>query len=458
MEREVRASIVEFPSPRIVDGSNALKVDVQFFPQQSFPEQNLISFEEHRNRRNPLAEIIDHFDLDWKAEGLPWDWYRLSKIDFSIDRQMGLLKGTDYDSKALWTTQTRMDLLGYVEECLRQGVVFPFKYDKFDGVDFVNTKYGKRMTDTIDPKERGGAVKRTTGKMKNFLKEKEAGAMAIMVSPAGETGLIDDNGDLINHKDCIVFTLKKVGEGLEGIGLRTDFNSEEAREIVEIYTGIKLSTNASIEEYMEAILIEPEEKEEIENLASKLRGVRQRNQPQRADIAYDPKIKGVSPKTWQDMFYQLSNRDNIYDVDRQTTAYIYDFDQYVLSNNLSMFEIIKALAATTLRISRHFFIIEDDKEGILSIDRDDYITENVRPGFTYGDAYDMAAERPGCVGGGSSSGLENLLGSGFGEKRILCCKCPFCGEEVEAVIADGKITCPNPDCKKSVPYKEEKAA
>lgn len=41
----------------------------------------------------------------------------------------------------------------------------------------------------------------------------------------------------------------------------------------------------------------------------------------------------------------------------------------------------------------------------------------------------------------------------FGEQTTLCCKCPFCDEEVEAVISEGKITCP--DCGKSAPWNQK---
>lgn len=402
MEGELRTRISEFSGFRITNGNNALKIGDNSFPQQSFQEQSPISLQEYRNRRNSLAEILSHFDSNWQAEGLPQDWHILNKLGFSMNSQMDLLRGTDHESKALWLTQTRMDLLGYVQECLKQGVVFPFKYDEFDGVDFVNTRYGKRMTDMIDSKERGGVVTRTVGKMRDFLEGRESGAMAIMVSPSGETGLKDDKGNPIKYGDFQVFTLKKVEAGLEGVTLRTDFNSKEAREVVEIYTGRKLSPNAGIEEYMGAILIDPEQREIIENVALKLREIRKRNQPKRADVAYDPEVAGVRSKTWRDMFYQLQNRENIYDVDVQTTAYIDNLDEYVSSNNLTPLEIRKALAATLLRISRHFFIIEDN-EGLLSVDKDNYSTENIRPDFTYGEAYNRAAERPGCAGGGSSS-------------------------------------------------------
>jgi hypothetical protein len=59
------------------------------------------------------------------------------------------------------------------------------------------------------------------------------------------------------------------------------------------------------------------------------------------------------------------------------------------------------------------------------------------------------------IGGKSSwQGLFNggQLPSIFeGSKKVLKCKCPFCNKEnVGAIIAGGKITCPS--CKKSVPY------
>ncbi len=38
----------------------------------------------------------------------------------------------------------------------------------------------------------------------------------------------------------------------------------------------------------------------------------------------------------------------------------------------------------------------------------------------------------------------------FEGKRILCCRCPFCGREVAAEIYEGKIHCPN--CGRSKPY------
>lgn len=80
----------------------------------------------------------------------------------------------------------------------------------------------------------------------------------------------------------------------------------------------------------------------------------------------------------------------------------------------------------------------------------------------------MAAQpvRKAMIGCGFSGGLSGGMGmetmsSPFSvldkdpnkntqEKTILCCTCPFCKQEVEAVIGGGRITCPN--CEKSASW------
>ena len=69
--------------------------------------------------------------------------------------------------------------------------------------------------------------------------------------------------------------------------------------------------------------------------------------------------------------------------------------------------------------------------------------------------------RQAMIGCGSSGGFNVDANSPFsvkdkdnknaGDKKILCCTCPFCKEQVEAEIGGGRITCPN--CKKSASWK-----
>lgn len=63
---------------------------------------------------------------------------------------------------------------------------------------------------------------------------------------------------------------------------------------------------------------------------------------------------------------------------------------------------------------------------------------------------------PTLVMTGLSTPFEKFLiySSPMGEKRILCCTCPFCNKLVEAEIFDGKIHCPAPPrgCGKSAPW------
>lgn len=59
---------------------------------------------------------------------------------------------------------------------------------------------------------------------------------------------------------------------------------------------------------------------------------------------------------------------------------------------------------------------------------------------------------------GESGARKNSLWSvaDHAEGTILCCTCPKCGKEVEAVIANSTITCPK--CKASAPWKTEPQA
>jgi hypothetical protein len=71
--------------------------------------------------------------------------------------------------------------------------------------------------------------------------------------------------------------------------------------------------------------------------------------------------------------------------------------------------------------------------------------------------------RQAMIGCGSSGGFAvngaEVMNSPFSvsdktrqEQTTLCCKCPFCNEQVEAIISGGRIQCPNKKCGKSVPY------
>ena len=64
----------------------------------------------------------------------------------------------------------------------------------------------------------------------------------------------------------------------------------------------------------------------------------------------------------------------------------------------------------------------------------------------------------GCAGGGKkneTSSFQSSITPRLGEKdgkKILCCTCPFCKSEVEAVIEEGTITCPK--CSAQAPWSE----
>ncbi len=373
-----------------------------------------------RTYQNPLEQQINHFDRNWKQEGLPYDWFNLDKVGFSMKGQMNLLSGLDYDSKTLWAYQTRRDILGFGLEYLREGTVFPFRYEFDNSGELVEPWYEKKMKDMVSPNERNGAVLASLTDMENYLRSEKEGAVAVMVSPSGWTGLRADNGESIVYQDTQVYFMRRHLDTVIGTTFRTDFNRAEGRELVKILTGVELPPDASVIDYVRTIALIPgsEHKEE-------------------QDMVFDlEKIRGgknvYKDKTWGDMFEDLRVRDYLYQFDYITKRRIDEFESYVTSNDLSRFEIQKALAATILIISKDALFGErktktEQKFSENSFGRPYYEKSDYVP---YGDVLDKVREIPGCAGGGSSaeSLIDRLISpepDKYGERSF---DCPSCGK------------------------------
>lgn len=119
---------------------------------------------------------------------------------------------------------------------------------------------------------------------------------------------------------------------------------------------------------------------------------------------------------------------------------------YLLNRNANSFNAILNLADKVWDSQKR------RKAGESYTDYTNYVPTNAR-------LRDLGNEPVRQAGGdcpGKSGADDPYSVSESGEKRILCCTCPFCEQQVEAIIEDGKITCPK--CKKSAPWKEKKAA
>lgn len=355
-----------------------------------------------------LSEYIDHFDLNWKTEGLPQDWYNLKKrVGFSMDTQMQLLQGVDKQSVALWAEQTKRDALAFCLEYLSDGIVYPFQYEKEykgDGVwELVDKKYGKTMLETVTKQERNSAVFRSLSRIQDFFLSPHTpdGSMAIMPSPKGPSGLTTDDSKPIVYPDSYWFVMVKDGEQVRGCTIKTDFDLEECREAVGLLNGYPvLSKTSSLEEYNQAVtFLDPRYQDNCST-----QHVLQTLQQARTNNPF-----AFGNKTWKEVARDIQRGEELYRFNKKTQELIEEFKEYVISGDFSEFELRKALAATMLRLSK-LFLIDEKQAGHKAYGCYD---EERKPMFhiTYGQILDKVEEIPGCAGGGINNSKSTLIDS-----------------------------------------------
>jgi len=189
-------------------------------------------------------------------------------------------------------------------------------------------------------------------------------------------------------------------------------------------------------------------------------------------------------KTKDDILAELKElQDDNLRFDLETEKDLKEIFDFAKSENWTDEDTLQEfLAVGILRISKRFM---DQKEKKLrafpglshTVDLDIYYS-HVRGvpyiSNNYGGTLRSVAAIPGCAGGGGSGNntvsfpsyfslVSNaILGTDLAEKqekstakkKTLRCTCPFCNNKVNAIIANGKITCPEDDggCGKSAPY------
>lgn len=385
-----RPNVINFPRPEIplIIGNNALKQEYWERPQPIGAQ--VIDLERYRN--NPLRREIDYLDRNWMREELQPNWWEINDIGFSSKRQMRLLEeGGDINT---WAEQTAQDLLGFGLEYLKQGTVFPFEY-KIQAGSLVDKKYGdRRMVDTVDPNERGGAVLDSLQRIESYLIEAEEGSTAIMVSPPGHTGLTMDDGSRIVYTDTMVFYMQKRGDKVIGTTIRTDLNLPQARALIE-RLGQELPEDATPKDCTKALTLsdgkkEPKTIEDLIDTLQDLKGSR---------FSY-------KDRTFNSTRLDIQRREELYFFDQITHVMIDQFKEYISTHSLSKKEIQKAMAATFLRISNHLLIDKPKSEKNFQKDPanlDDYQPKRV----TRGVLVNKIRALPGCMGGGQVTSVNS---------------------------------------------------
>ncbi|MGH7204557.1 MAG: hypothetical protein ACREHC_09030, partial [Candidatus Levyibacteriota bacterium] len=389
-----------------------------FIPVQQFSPEARVPYvfnqQEEDRPGSSVDRYIKHFDRNWKKEGLPHDWYRLQnksgkQIGFSLNSQMELL--TDPTDRLVvedWTQKTKQDLLGFKLEYLTDHIVYPCTYVRSatDPTRLESPLYGNAdITETVSAEERNGSVKEALGEMKSFLLSEDTPdeSVAIMFSPRGETGLTTDAGKAIKYPDSYFFIMQKDGDTVKNYTLKTDFSVAECREAIYQLTGKLLPVTAPIEDYVRAVAkIKPGDHgatPQVEDIVGVLEQVR-------PEYAFKP--TGGDEKTgWADVYRDIAQSDQLYNFNAKTQEIIAEFEAYCVSGEYTKEDYQKALAATILRLSKVFFVEEQQATPETRMSQGLWV--DIKPHvYTFGDALGAAMLRPGCAGGGQ---ITSFLGN-----------------------------------------------
>lgn len=408
-----------------------------------------------------LAWHIQEFDTNPKVHGLDKDWYKFHGIGFLMNTQMHLLpEGAEKDPQKLevWAQQTKRDVLGFCLEYLSKGLVFSYKYKvhtKEDGTqELVDPLYGNRgAIDMIDPRERGGVVRENMKRTQEFFLDPATpdGAIAVMPSPKGPSGLITDDGQAIDYLTSFFFVMQKRGDEIIGSTIKTDFTNKEYRAMIQTLTGQTLPFDASLQDFVKAIaLINPSQRREgVKSVDGVIGLMRQTKLQSRGeDAAYEG-------RSWDEIYRGVAQGEALYNFNKQTQQYVAEFMEYVGEEGRSRLELQKAVAATLLRISKVFLTEQNATQINRQLISTRGATKPAMPVFplqtmSFGQVFSEVKKIEGCAGGGSRNEATSVMTVGGHRSGRLNAPsredesswfvCPKCEQSAKPPVGD---TCPH---------------
>ncbi len=132
-------------------------------------------------------------------------WYQLPGTGFDVGKQIEQLQtdlneGINNKSYSTiledWSNKLRQDVYGFSLEYLRGNAFLPFKLairPYKNEHRLVPDRYGEKpVVDLIDPRERGGSVKKGVEKVEELLLNAPIGSIVVRTSPPGRTDLFVD--------------------------------------------------------------------------------------------------------------------------------------------------------------------------------------------------------------------------------------------------------------------------
>jgi hypothetical protein len=401
------------------------------------------------------AEWISYFDNNHRQEGLPRDWYQLKtesnkQVGFVMKNQMLQLEDPhDQEQVADWTQRTVRDLEGFKLEFLSKHNVYPRIYHRnpSDATRLEDPMYGRNkdgnhpdIVEITSEEERGGSVKESIGRIKEFLLNAPEGSIAVMASPLGPTGFKDQDGRGVDYVDSYFFIVQNQGDKIINYTIKTDFNLAKVRKVLGQLTGGEIPVGAPLEEYVKTLaLIKPGSSDGPQNIFDVV-GVLEDAQPDHA--FFDPEGKQET-RTWAHVYDDIVEGEKLYEFDTRTRQKIIDFSEFAQSGGHSILDLQKGAAATILLMSKDYFGEEEEVEGEMQLVEGKWVyLQKGQPSFNR--LLEQTAEIRGCTGGGGGKGavilgafgLARFASPGGGGSSNEWFNCPDCNYKASGPIGD----------------------
>lgn len=417
----------------------------------------------NRHRHNRLVENMPEvsglgYEVQQIHDKQEERLYMLPGTGFQIKTQIDLFLENYKNGVPLTESfqQIEQDVQAFKIEYLVEQPVFPIVLDKAkqNGKDRIVGKLygGKSIVDATDVRERDGVVKKSVENIEAFLLKATPGSMAVMTSPSGWSGY-----DGIKYPDVQTYCYQVQKDGsIRGFTLKTDLTLSQNEELMK-KLGIdekvfedKVEQETGIKRVVESVaFISPEDDKSIEDIANIIRQIKG------SEVAYVDSLK--KNRTFTEMIDLLRNPDSLWTLDGTVQGLVDKWKEYAGVTIKSLDELKEqdlsiSLGLTVMKLMHE--IRPPVKKNEMKIGRS-YPVRQEQILFDPRAVLDDMRQLAGCAGGGGrgvmdSAGTARAISFYEGDKKILCCKCPFCKQEVEAVIAGGKITCPS--CDASAPY------
>lgn len=413
------------------------------------------------------VSLINHSCIDGQEP-----WYLLPHTGFNIRLQIDQLERDLERGYELGKTageileenfpKIEQDIQGFKTEYLCQGLLFPIVLDTklVDGRRrLVAPLYNSKLfIKTVSEQERQGTVKPSLIRVEDFLLEAPPGSIAIMTSPPGPSGFED-----ITYLDSQTYIWQVQEDGKpRGFTIRTDMSLEENRRLL-ISLGIdeKHLSADSLENKLARIAANPvfirhdqgQREWTVEDVIDIIQFIK------RSDFAYNS-------RQFSEIYEELQNPQCLWTLD-ETTKRLTDelktfFLEQLASDRYARQDLEIALGITVLKLAREIRTYNRHQlENSIShfSNLDSHISRAISSAG-YLTTLAQIQQLPGCHGGGTTSNQEGYISTGTissrhaeistsGEKTLNCI-CPFCKNKVEAIISNGRITCPQ--CHSSTPY------